>query len=449
MRIWHAAMFAVPLLVAGCGGGEPLARNVLLISIDTLRPDRLGCYGADPDTSPHVDALCRESVVFEQAISHAPSTLPAHASMFSSLPPQVQGASFSRRAPLPEEALTLAEVLSRQGFRTVSFNDGSQVKRIWGLAQGFDLYRSTRGDDAVADARFDDRVSDLLGWLDSPEEAEDERPFFAFLHSYQVHHPYLPEEDDLAHLETRSGGGSYDGWLGRRVSVRALKSINRGEVEIDDADREFIERAYIAEIRSMDRALGRLLDGLRERGVLDDTLVVFTSDHGEELGEHGDWGWHGHTLYDELLRVPLVVRFPDGRWAGERVRRQVRLIDLAPTVADAAGVPAPATWWGTSLRPLLEGGEIPPLVAVAMVDQKEDRPADAARTGRWKYYRLRLFDLEHDPGETVNVLLDHPELAAALADHLDGLRGHGGIGAGGTVTLDPESASELEALGYL
>lgn len=445
MRSLHAALLAVPLLLAGCGG-DPLARNVLLISIDTLRPDHLGCYGGGRETSPNVDALCRESVVFEQAISHAPSTLPSHATMLSSLPPQVHGASFNRRTPLPDDAVTLAEVLSERGFRTVSFNDGSQVKGLWGLAQGFDLYRSTRGDRAVAHARFDDRVSDFLGWLDGdgPEDG-GAKPFFAFLHSYEVHHPYIPDEEDLARLED----ATYDGWLGRRVSVRSLKRIKRRERTVDDADRAFIETAYDAEIRSMDRALGRLLEGLRERGVLDDTLVVFTSDHGEEFGEHGDWGWHGHTLYDELLRVPLVVRFPEGRWAGERVRRQVRLVDLAPTVADGVGVPAPGSWWGISLLPLLEGGELPPLVAVAMVDQDREVPAGGVRTGRWKYLAGRLFDLEHDPRETVNVLLDHPELAAALSDHLEGVRRRAREGDAGTVELDPETARELEALGYL
>lgn len=446
MRSLLAALLAAPLLLAGCGDRGPLARNVLLISIDTLRPDHLGCYGGPRDTSPNVDALCRESVVFEQAISHAPSTLPAHATMLSSLPPQVHGASFTRRTPLPDDAVTLAEVLSERGFRTVSFNDGSQVKRLWGLAQGFDLYRSTRGDRAVARARFDDRVSDLLGWLDRREPGDGAgEPFFAFLHSYEVHHPYIPDEDDLSRLEDTP----YEGWLGRRVSVRSLKRINQREQAIDAADRKFIETAYDAEIRSMDRALGRLLDGLRERGLLDDTLVVFTSDHGEEFGEHGDWGWHGHTLFDELLRVPLIVRFPDGRWAGERVRRQVRLVDLAPTVADGLGVPAPESWWGVSLRPLLEGDELAPLIAVAMIDQDKEVPAGGVRTGRWKYLSGRLFDLEHDPREAVNVLLDHQELAAALSDHLEWVRSRTRESDAGAVELDPETTRELEALGYL
>ena len=445
VRLFPVALLALTFVACG-GGPEPLARNLLLISIDTLRPDHLGCYGAARDTSPNVDALCRESVVFEQAISHAPSTLPAHASMLSSLPPQVHGASFSRRTRLPEEVLTLAEVLSERGFRTVSYNDGSQVKGIWGLAQGFDLYQSTQGKRAVALGEFDDRVSDMLGWLDERGTGDADRPFFAFLHSYQVHHPYLPEEDDLERFE----GSPYDGWMGRSVSVQSLNRINRGARTAEPADQEFIRTAYDAEIRSMDRALGRLLAGLRERGVLEDTLVIFTSDHGEEFGEHGKWGWHGHTLYDELLRVPLVVRFPEGRWAGQRVRRQVRLIDLAPTALDGLGVPAPESWWGVSLRPLLEGGEIEPLVAVARVDQKSENPAEAVRTGRWKWSAGELFDLANDPGERFDVLLDNVGLAAALEGHLEAIRERmAGRAEAEVIELDAGTVEELEALGYL
>lgn len=439
-----AVSFVLPLLLTGCGGPrEPLATNVLLISIDTLRPDHLGCYGAERETSPNVDALCRESVVFEQAVSPAPSTLPAHASMLSSQPPQIHGASYTRRTPLPERFVTLAEVLAERGFRTVSFNDGSQVKAVWGLDQGFEVYRSLTGEHAVAHSKLADRIDDLFGWLDRRASRAAE-PFFVFLHSYEVHHPYVPEEEDLAHLEETR----YGGWLGRRVPVRALRRINRGYIEADAADRAFIEIAYDAEIRSMDRALGRLLDGLRERGLLDETLVVFTSDHGEEFGERGHEGWHGHTLYDELLRVPLIVRFPGGRWAGERVRRQVRLVDLAPTVVDALGRRPPSSWQGVSLLPVLRGEEVEPLVAVAMIDQRAEHPIQAVRTGRWKLYGNQIFDLVNDPDERKNVRHEHLELAAALEEYLEAVRA-GAEEGGETVELDPETARELEALGYL
>jgi arylsulfatase A-like enzyme len=441
MATLGAAVLALVGLVGGCRGAEPLAENVVLISIDTLRRDHLGCYGSERETSPHLDALCRRAVVFEQAISHAPSTLMSHASLLTSLTPPRHGASFARRRALAEEIVTLAEVLRERGFRTASFNDGGQLAQRWGLAQGFELYH-VRGRGRV---RFGDIVANAFDWLDAAE-GPGGAPFFLFLHSYQVHHPYTPEPEDLA----RFAPSGYDGWLGDAVEIRELRWINDGVVEATPADRAFVAAAYDAEILDADRALGRLLAGLRERRLLDRTLVVFTSDHGEELGEHGRLGWHSNTLYDEVLRVPLVVAVPGGRWAGERVARQVRLIDVAPTVLAAVGIEPPAAWQGTSLLEILRGERVPPLLALSQRDTGQGRPVVAAlRTGRWKWYDGRLHDLVADPAERHDYSHLEPELARALEASVAKLLRAGPLASGEEVELDRETAERLKALGYL
>ncbi|HLE84680.1 MAG TPA: sulfatase [Thermoanaerobaculia bacterium] len=441
MATLGAAALALVGLVAGCRGAEPLAANVVLISIDTLRPDHLGCYGYERETSPHLDALCRRAVVFEQAISHAPSTLMSHASLLTSLTPPRHGASFARRRALAEEVVTLAEVLRERGFRTASFNEGGQLAGRWGLAQGFERYDSGgRGPD-----RFENVVADAFDWLDAPE-GPGGAPFFLFLHSYQVHHPYTPDPADLA----RFAPPGYDGWLGDAVEIRELRWINHGGVEATPADRALIAAAYDAEILDADRALGHLLAGLRERRLLDRTLVVFTSDHGEEMGEHGTLGWHTHTLYDELLRVPLVVALPAGRWAGERVARQVRLIDVAPTVLAAVGIEPPQAWQGTSLLEILRGERVPPLLALSQRDTGEERPVVAAlRTGRWKWYDGRLHDLLADPAELHDYSHLEPDLSRALEASIEELLRAGPLASGEAVELDRETAERLKALGYL
>jgi arylsulfatase A-like enzyme len=433
------AILCGALLTLRCAPAPRLADNVILISIDTLRRDHLGCYGYQRATSPNLDALCREAAVFDQAIGQAPSTLPSHASMLTSLLPNQHGASFANRRALPGEVVTLAEVLKERGFRTAAFTDGGQVAYRWGLHQGFDVWK----DNQTSPDTFDRVVRQGLAWLDEPPAPE--APFFLFLHTYEVHHPYTPSAEDLELV----GAAPYDGRLGDGVEIRELSRINEGLDVADAEDRAFIEAAYDAEIRSMDRALGRLLGALRERGLLERTLLAFTSDHGEELGEHGSVGWHSHTLFDELLRVPLLLRFPDERWSGATIQRQVRLIDVAPTVLGALGVAPPSEWQGMSLLRLLRGEEPEPLLAVSELDQPGDRTVRSLRTGRWKLYRDQLYDLRLDPEELYDASSGHLDLIEALRARLAQLAAGEGPAAAAPVELSPEAQKRLEALGYL
>jgi arylsulfatase A-like enzyme len=426
------------VLLAGCAPRPPAPRrpDIVLVSVDTLRADRLGCYGNPRPVSPAIDRFGAGAVRFETALAHASSTLSSHASMLTSLPPTAHGASFALRRRLPEPAVTIAEVLRDAGYRTVAITASGQLAPAFGLGQGFEVYRARV--EKHEPGAFWPRVGAGLSQLAEP----DPRPVFLFLHTYETHHPYTPEHALLDELDP-----GYAGALGHRIPVELLQKVNAGEVALDAADRRRVERAYEAEIRSVDRAFGRLIEGLAAAGRLDDAVVVLTSDHGEEFGEHGRLGWHSHTLYDELLRVPLLLKLPRGEGVGRIVAAPVRLIDLAPTLLEAAGVPAPPQFAGRSLLPFARGGDPRELPAVASLDE-ERGTSHAIRWQGWKLYDGRLFDLARDPGETVDRGAGEAGrraelerlLAAVLADRAAG---------GPSAELDAAAEQELRALGYL
>ncbi len=406
--------------------------NLVVVSVDTLRADHLGCYGYPRPTSPEIDRFRRDAALFEHAIAQAPSTLPSHASLLTSLVPQRHGASWAARRALPEEVVTLPEVLRRHGYRTAAFTGGGQMHPSNGLAQGFDLYRVT-GPLPLAET-----VAAALPWLDEHREG----PFFLFLHTYETHHPYTPDPETLALFD-----GGYDGPLPAKIRVGLLDRVNRGELAIGPRDLAHIVAAYDAEIRSMDRGFGELVRQLRERGLYDRTAIVLTSDHGEEFGEHERVGWHSHSLYDELLRVPLLIRFPGGRHAGAAVAAQVRSLDVAPTALAALGIAPPPEFEGVDLAAILAGHGAP-LAAVSRRDVR-DLEIVSLRTAGWKLYGERLFDLAADPGERVDVAAAHPEAVAALRRLLAEATAAGPVAPAPAAEPDRRLLEELRALGYV
>lgn len=442
LRISCVVLF---LFFAACGGGGN-GHHVILISVDTLRADHLGCYGYGSPTTPRIDAFRKDASLFREAIAHAPSTLPSHASMLTSLLPSHHGASVANNFGLDPNAATLTEILKDEGYRTASFNGGIQLDPLYGLDRGFDVYEAARPSVASADLlvdpvdMFDHAVDRAIEWIATSSDG----PFFLFLHTYEAHHPYTPDSKILAFLEPE-----YDGPLPKDISVDLLQKINRGEVTIDDADRAHIIAAYDAEIRSVDDAFGRLVDFLRERGLYDDTIIVFTSDHGEELGEHGFMGWHSHTLFDELLRVPLLVKLPGTLYAGTSAIDPVREIDIAPTILAELGLDAPDAFEGTSLLGVLDGtGSVPPF-AVSRKDVVVSDDFASVRTAEWKWFRGQLFDLANDPGETRNVAEEHPDVAAALSRTLAELVAARPRPEPHEVRPDPELLKKLRSLGYI
>lgn len=435
----RSTLLALALALLSCaddpsgGAGAGRAFGVVLVSIDTLRPDHLQCYGYEPPTSPALLELCDQAVVFEQAIAHAPSTLHSHASILSSLLPHHHGASWDARTPLPLEVRTIAEALSDGGYATAAFTGGGQMDRSFQLDQGFDHWEQP------GRPRFAGTVRAAVPWLEQHAQGR----FFLFLHSYEVHHPYEPDPKLLARFDE-----GYTGDLPDVISVDFLRQVNAGERTIDEADLAHIIATYDAEIRGMDRGVRQLVEELQKLGIYDRTLIVFTSDHGEEFGEHGKVGWHSHTLYDELLRVPLVIKFPRAAYAGTRIARQVRSIDIAPTILATLGLPAEPGFTGVDLSVLLRGGELPPLPAISRQDRKRDEDISSIRTEEWKLYdHEALYNLRLDPGETWTVT--NPEVQAELERvFAEAIAARPALEAE-PVLPEKKTLDELKALGYL
>jgi arylsulfatase A-like enzyme len=425
--------------------GEPAEPNVILISIDTLRADHLGCYGYPIATSPAVDRFAEDAVLFEMTIAHAPSTEPSHASIFTSLLPIHHGAYFSLKAPLHDDHVTMAEILKQHGFVTKSFNDGAQVQAKWGFDQGFDEYTTLPG--PPTEYTFRRTVEHTVAWL---EDHRSER-FFLFLHTYEPHHPYTPEAryyEAIGHVNRSE--------LPTAISKQLLEELNRRFPTLGEEDKRHVIAGYDAEIRSMDDAFDTLISELARLDLYDDTLIVFTSDHGEELGERDRMGWHSHALFDEQLRVPLIVRLPGGRHAGRRVAAQVRSIDILPTVLDVLEIPLLEVFEGSTLMPLVRQPSGASRPAVSQRDVREPRGPVSLRTGDWKYYertqirRRLLFDVVRDPGERRDLAQQEPQRMRDLMEQLEGLLGDRPDGRyRGEIEIDDQLRRVLEELGYL
>ncbi len=404
-----------------------------------MRADHLGCYGYDKPTSPTIDALCEESAVFEKAIAHASSTLPSHASILTSLLPHHHGASWENRRALPENITTLPEVVRQAGYSAAAFTGGGQLDPIFGLTQGFDPYEVLPSDALGPTARRG------LEWLDSL----DGDPFLLFLHTYQVHHPYDPSPDALAVFEE-----SYDGPFPDSISVETIKAINRTDQALPASDLAHVIATYDAEILEVDRVLAGFFAELKARDLWDSSLIVLTSDHGEEFGEHGFVGWHSHTLYEELLEVPLIIKFPGGQFAGRRVDRLVRGIDIAPTILKAIGSRVPPEFSGIDLTALWSGREVPPLLAVSRLDRVDQARVSSIRDERFKLLRpfsrrQRLFDLAEDPDELWDASGNHPLEVGRLLETFEEILATREAPSATEVDPSPELRRQLEALGYI
>jgi arylsulfatase A-like enzyme len=340
------ALAAAVLLavVAGCERqSRPL--NVLLIGVDTLRPDHLGCYGYHRDTSPEIDRLAGSGVLFENAISQSPWTLPSFASVFTSLYPTQHGAS-ALNTQLRTDRPTLAMMLLKRGYSTAAIVNAPFLRPEFKLDRGFECYDYKP---PFADRLADGTTEDALAWID----AHIDEPFFIFAHYFDPHLPYDPPGP-----YDRMFCPDYAGELAPPFDINLFPRARATNFEtmkaVPPEDWDYIRALYDGEIAFTDTAIGALLDGLKERGLSDNTLIVFLSDHGEEFFEHEGFE-HGHTLYNELISVPLIVSLPGRVPEGARVADHVRLIDVAPTILDFLGLEPTARLEGASLKPLIAG----------------------------------------------------------------------------------------------
>ncbi|MEN8180927.1 MAG: sulfatase [Myxococcota bacterium] len=428
-----------------CGGEPPVARNVILISVDTLRADHLGCYGYDRPTSPYIDAMAREGLLFEDASSTSPWTLPAHASLLVGRYPAHHGVRAIGRV-LPPDLPTLASLLRVQGFTTGAVVNLLALQQTHRLLSGFESTELIGSDQSAAGAA--ERVTQAaMDWLEAHREGRS----FLFVHYYDVHSDYrsLPEHERLFTRRTSDFQGS----------TRQIIAITvQGKVP---ADAEDLPLLYDAGIRQIDRELGRLFGWLEERGWLEDTLVVFTSDHGEEFFDHGpdprgetSGVSHGHSLFQELVRVPLILRGPSIP-RQVRVTEPVSLVDVVPTVLGSLGLAAPSELDGVDLRPLFEsrpfGGER--YLYFETSRSLRTPNLEGVRRGRYKLVtdlaagEHRLYDLSRDPGESADLSDELPEVVRQLLADLEHARAER-LEAEERELSDPER-ERLKALGYL
>jgi arylsulfatase A-like enzyme len=415
----RSVVIALVAVVLSCGTHErPL--NVLIIGVDTLRPDHLGCYGYGRDTSPAIDRLAAEGVLFENAISQSPWTLPSFSTVFTSLYPSQHGA-MSAVSRMRESLPTLAAILAEHGYATGAVVNATVLRPEYGLNRGFDYYDPTppRG------RRADGATAAVLEWT----EKHKDRPFMMFAHYFDPHEPYAP----LPPYDTLFDTG-YDGRIGNAFVLHDyfpnVVGMNFDDLRsLEEKDWDHIRALYDGEIAFTDKAIDQLLDGLSDLGILDNTLVVFLSDHGEEFFEHEGFG-HGHTLFGEVIRVPLIFSLPGRLPRSVKVSRQVRLVDVMPTVLDILDIEFDARLEGVSLVPVLTGSgnalPSPGALFPANLAYSEGLLQGPERKGitaqPWKLiYDLHtkgemFFNLEQDPAEQDNLIAQKPDALVLLED---------------------------------
>jgi choline-sulfatase len=395
--------------------------NIVLVTIDTLRADRLGCYGNTNVETPNLDEVAAKGVLFENAVAQTPLTPPSHASMFTGKYPHVHGVRGTGGFILDPQHVTLAEILHEKGWQTAAFVGAPVLKRMFGLNQGFDVYddrmpepdpkRSTLENPSLRAGVVVDRA---IGWLNKRSVSA---PFFLWVHVYDPHAPFEPPPP---------------------------------------FDRKYAGRPYDGEVAYTDRELGRLFGFIEKELPAEKTILLVLSDHGESLGEHGEYS-HGVFLYDSTLRIPWLMVAP-GLPVGRRVRNQARTIDLLPTVLSLVDGEIPAASQGVNLLPTIQDQPVGTTLSYGETLYPKTNMGWAElrsmRTPQWKYIRAprpELYDLQSDPQERTNVIQKHPQEARQLESELAMLTA---TGPGkppeqvGLKAMSSETERQLRSLGY-
>lgn len=462
-------------LFVGCRCGDPAPAvkpapsdrpHVVVISLDTTRADFLGPWGRADARTPNLDALAAESVLFERAFSPAPTTLASHTALMTG--------RYQHNSGVPRNAyevhadnLFLAEILKDQGYATAAFLGALPLGAHSGFPQGidhlddrFDRLRKT-GEVDQSQRRGEQVTDATLAWLDAQDTS---RAHFLFVHYFDAHAPYdAPEpygtmfEPDMAFPDVGSIQDTF----------RIRKQLKRNrEGNLDHS--ESLRRLYQGEIAYTDAQVGRLIDGLRSRGILDHAILILTGDHGEAMDAHWEYWNHGYSIFDETVHVPLLVRLPGGEHGGTRVARTTSTVDVFPTVLEWLGLPVP-TQDGETFLPVLRGEPTPargPVFSEATKPYEPQSDSPWRNDLRWKSIRTddwelqhhpldgerHLYDLRADPDELTDLLVDPTPEQAAMADQLfEQLEAWRRSAA--PLDSDPVEAGrirqQLEALGYV
>jgi len=455
LRLWPAIAGAALWLVAAvmpllAGASPPAdAYPVILVSIDTLRTDHLGCYGYDKAKTPVLDNLAGEGIVFEQAVSLSPWTLASHVTMLSGQNPIAHGVT-SIKLSIPQRTYLVQELYANAGYSTGAAVTNFLLSPDYGFDQGFDSYTylpEKRGEWAAAAARkfIDDNFDE---------------PFFYFLHLYDPHYPY---EAPLFYKDLF--------WKNRSMPLdfpESFPEFARQHLEMSPEQLEYVIANYDAEIAYSDQVVGQVITELKRLDLYDEALIVITSDHGEEFLDHGFLG-HSVTLYEEVLHVPLIVKLPQGRHAGLRVQGQVRVSDIPVFLAARAGLEFPGAHEGIDFSPMLSDSEIDETGPALGFTDLFGPARYSRRSEAWKWisessftygqYEMtseeRIFNLAQDPGEQINLAGSMPDRAAELAAEavaeIEAVKLMASrMGTPDSLSgIDPATSERLKSLGYL
>ncbi len=465
-RTSRARRFAFAILTASagfatsCGQEEEPAEpiNVVLISIDTLRPDHLGTYGYERITSPRIDAIAKTGVVFENAFSQSPKTGPSHMTMMTGLFPETHGVRNLGDEPnlrLSDSIPVLAELLKKANYQTAAFTGGAHVGKELGFDRGFDVFEVGGGVQGIFQKAIDQ----------AEQMSKRPDPFFLFVHTFEVHDPYVPP---VKYQEWNDPSYQGDIFSSRRELKTAAGDQWQKQHELfwskvdpeRPGDIQRLQDLYDGSIKLTDELVGLLSDRLAAFGELDNTLFIIVSDHGEEFYEHE--GFLHEALFNEVLRVVFVAKLPKDRstQSAQRIAQPVRLVDLTPTVLRFLDLPTPELQQGVDLLPLLRGestDELRPIYA-----QWPRSFMYSLETGGWKLIQKEheegvdemLFEMSNDPGEKSSLLEAKPEPATRLRERLTEIREvskklNSLFGTGAEAPMSEELRKQLESLGYI
>jgi len=425
--------------------------NLLVITVDTLRADHLGCYGYYRDTSPNIDALAAEGTLFARVYSQVSATIPSHASIMTSVYPW-RLKVFNNQMAFRGGALTLAEVLQKQGYSTGAVIGNGALASRYGLSQGFNFYDDAMPEKEPNRAHYqktpEQTTNSAISWV--KEQKNNHRPFFLWINYMDPHGPYTPTPPynimfkpvDRGHKIAKSAINL------ERYHIPLYQQLE-GQNDVD-----YYISQYDGEIRMTDKWIGILIQGLKDLGFFENTIVVVLSDHGESLGEHGWYFCHGNLASQEQIRIPLIMRYPKLIPKNNRIAQPVESIDIMPTVLDLLGLPKPENANGKTLLPIMKK-EKAHMVTIystsALLDGK--KITTAVIKEEWKITRSEdgaeeLFNLAQDPKEDENLMGKYPVVESKLRLLLDGE--FAGIHfVQKNQEMDPEKTKRLKSLGYI
>lgn len=441
--------------------GKP---NVILVSLDTLRADHLGCYGYDRNTSPNIDLLSKDGILFDRCFSQASYTLPAHVSMLTGLNPVKHNVFSSVQHNLDPSMVTLADRLREKGYLTAAVTGGGILGSFYGFPKGFDSYneRLTRIQGTTAQ-----KIGELaVSWL----EKNKDNPFFLFLHTYQIHGPFLPPPPYKSSFLDPDEVGINS----RKLNDLIGDAYRNYFVPLTDQQRRNLVALYDAEILYTDEVMLKpIFRSLKDLGLYDNTMIIVTSDHGEEFYDHGGW-LHGHTLYNELIHVPLIIKLPHGRFSGSVFENIVRSIDILPTILEELTIGlVQSEIDGKSLLKIIQGKDKEDRIFFSEIKYASFFPDQiASNTGGFKlllnktytdaqynYFStpppsrkdIELYDLLTDFNEKKNLARQNnsevSKVMESIAQYLQ--QGEYTTEDGKKIKLDERVKEQLRALGYL